>query len=66
MADRWCLLQMHSIRNLPSTQLREQQQEDGVEDILRMKTSAVVFMKSYPLFNKNGSCLLCNLLGHYL
>ena len=28
--------------------------------------AAVVFMKSYPLFNKDGSCLLRNLLGHYL
>ena len=37
MADCWCLLQMHSIRNLPSTQLREQQQEDGVEDMTQLK-----------------------------
>lgn len=36
-ADRWCLLQMHSIRNLPSTQLREQQQEDGVEDMTQLE-----------------------------
>lgn len=37
MADRWCFLQMHSIRNLPSTQLREQQQEDGVEDMTQLE-----------------------------
>ncbi|CAN0093385.1 unnamed protein product [Rangifer tarandus platyrhynchus] len=28
---------MHSIRNLPSTQLREQQQEDGVEDMTQLE-----------------------------
>ena len=32
-----CLPQMHSIRNLPSTRFREQQREDGVEDMTQLE-----------------------------
>lgn len=32
-----CLPQMHSIRNLPSTRLREQRREDGVEDMTQLE-----------------------------
>uniref|UniRef100_A0A8C2RE69 Developmentally regulated GTP binding protein 2 n=1 Tax=Capra hircus TaxID=9925 RepID=A0A8C2RE69_CAPHI len=34
---KYALVWMHSIRNLPSTQLREQQQEDGVEDMTQLE-----------------------------